>query len=170
MDFNEYYDNTPGIERCKRELKSMEIFQKQWGDGPESAEIICMMYWNGVLKSRQKITAEINTNVFRGKFSEWTIYFQQHDYYQTLRNIIVMKECIYSKCRANNIKLQTCSTCKSVYYCSKKHQKLDWKMKHRLECKEFDKRNLDLTLRNRSRRWDEGSMLGSQICYTDLLS
>ena len=170
MDFNEYYDDTPGIGRCKRELKNMEFFRKQCEDQPESAEIIGMLYWNGVLKTRKKVSAEINTSVFKGQFSVWTIYFREQEYYQTLRNIVVMKECNYSNCRAKNIKLQTCSKCKSVYYCSRAHQKLDWKMKQRFACKEYHKRNPDLTLRNTARRWDDGSMVGSQICYTDLLS
>lgn len=34
-----------------------------------------------------------------------------------------------------------CSACENVYYCSKKHQKEDWK-KHSKVCKSFKVRNI----------------------------
>lgn len=37
-------------------------------------------------------------------------------------------------CGASDIKLFRCSRCKSVSYCSKEHQKEDWKRQHKLKC------------------------------------
>lgn len=42
--------------------------------------------------------------------------------------------CVVCGCYANKF----CSVCKKVFYCSKEHQKLDWRMGHSTECKDFE--------------------------------
>src|SRR5438128_279306 len=41
-------------------------------------------------------------------------------------------QCSYQQC--TNKGIHKCSNCSIAYYCSKEHQKSDWKLKHKLEC------------------------------------
>eukprot|EP01084_Bolivina_argentea_P260551 440037_1 len=42
--------------------------------------------------------------------------------------------CLDITCRKSTTKLVKCKGCKLVYYCCRKHQKLDWKAVHRAQC------------------------------------
>lgn len=44
------------------------------------------------------------------------------------------RHCDSEKCSDDKEKLLACSRCRSVWYCSKEHQKADWK-RHKVECK-----------------------------------
>lgn len=46
----------------------------------------------------------------------------------------IQVECVVCGCRE---KLLRCSRCKSVVYCTKEHQKLDWK-RHKIQCNEIN--------------------------------
>ena len=50
----------------------------------------------------------------------------------TIKNFLLNKYC--NTCKNIHNKLYTCKQCKSVFYCSKTHQKRDW-IKHRSICK-----------------------------------
>ena len=64
-----------------------------------------------------------------------------------LRNIASCKQCHWNGCLRQNAKLRRCQKCLSVYYCSRKCQKMDWnlsingKLSHRFTCKKLNKRN-----------------------------
>eukprot|EP01084_Bolivina_argentea_P266790 452668_1 len=49
----------------------------------------------------------------------------------SLKNIAAAKQCSYCNSKKNN--LLKCSKCQKAYYCSKKHQKLHWKI-HKKDC------------------------------------
>lgn len=63
---------------------------------------------------------------------------EQHDRLQEKHRSIY----IHLRCEAQNCdvtsrsKLSACSLCKCVFYCSKEHQKCDWK-RHKLDCKKL---------------------------------
>ena len=59
----------------------------------------------------------------------------------------VMKQCNYIKCNKSNRKMKSqknnndickklklCSKCKSAFYCTRNHQKKDWKYSHKYVC------------------------------------
>lgn len=61
--------------------------------------------------------------------------FDDNRYGYILKNIIKGNRCNYKKCQNQGIKLKVCKRCRKKYYCSKKHQKLDWKYgDHRSHC------------------------------------
>ncbi|MCP3659096.1 MAG: zinc finger MYND domain-containing protein [Bacteroidetes bacterium] len=45
------------------------------------------------------------------------------------------KTCYQCKKNGNKNLIKKCKRCREVYYCSKKCQKIDWKSKHRNDCK-----------------------------------
>ena len=57
----------------------------------------------------------------------------QHLYY-FLKNLREKVFCNHVCCRKRGQKLKACRKCKSAWYCSKKCQKRDWKMRHRDSC------------------------------------
>ena len=56
--------------------------------------------------------------------------------FNIMNNMIKERQCNYDKCRRQDLKrFKICKRCKSVFYCNRKHQKLDWKNgKHREYC------------------------------------
>ena len=59
-------------------------------------------------------------------------YFEKsHPLFETIKNIAYYSHC--AKCGVYNVKLYSCSQCGKVWYCSRKHQKKDWKL-HKAEC------------------------------------
>ena len=68
--------------------------------------------------------------------------------FNIIYNCIKMKQCNYIKCRTKSIrKFKVCRRCKSVFYCSRHHQKLDWGLNendHKKYCAENDTRNYNL--------------------------
>ena len=59
-------------------------------------------------------------------------YFDaKHPLFQTIKNIAHSRFC--EKCGIVSVKLYVCNACRCVYYCSKKHQKKDWKI-HKKDC------------------------------------
>ena len=68
----------------------------------------------------------------KDKFIVITKYFINYN-----RDIFCNKFCDY--CHNENIELFKCGSCKCVYYCSKKCQKLDWKL-HKEDCNFFNER------------------------------
>ena len=62
-------------------------------------------------------------------------YFNiNHPSFIILKNIVRLACC--AKCGTFKCKLYACSKCRLAYYCSKKHQKKDWKS-HKLVCGQF---------------------------------
>ena len=66
---------------------------------------------------------------------------------QTLKHILMMKECNWYQCQKKNCKLKKCKRCVSVFYCSKLCQKKDWKTQHKFCCQKFKRRNMQLILK-----------------------
>lgn len=60
---------------------------------------------------------------------------KKEDNVNIVMNIIKGKECHYQKCGRKDFKIfGVCSRCRAVFYCSRRHQKLDWNESHRNEC------------------------------------
>ena len=58
-----------------------------------------------------------------------------NDHHRVLiKSMVLERRCEFCKEFAGTLRL--CSACKSVYYCGKEHQTIDWP-KHKLECKQF---------------------------------
>eukprot|EP01084_Bolivina_argentea_P303487 523971_1 len=52
-----------------------------------------------------------------------------------LKNAFRLRQCNYVKCNRKDLKsFKMCKRCKIAFYCTKKHQKLDWNTKHRKYC------------------------------------
>ena len=186
IDFYDYYQRESQRQYYIDEIEQMNVLQRiikligrpakkcinlnsqnQLNVGP--------FYWKQVLEVREKGGAEITKRIFGPQMSACVHYFKEDKYYRVMKNIVAMKECNYSKCRAKNIKLEICSKCKSVYYCCKEHQKLDWKLKHRFECKQYDTRNVSMTCKNIAQRWKGPALAysdekGLQTMFVDVLS
>ena len=71
---------------------------------------------------------------------------------RVIKNIAACKECNWIDCKRKNVKLKRCKNCKSVYYCSIKCQKKDWKCSngnvksHKHYCKFLKSRDIRFTL------------------------
>ncbi len=48
-------------------------------------------------------------------------------------NLFTLRECNDEKCKRKDVLLKMCGRCKAVFYCSRKHQKRDWK-RHEILC------------------------------------
>ena len=187
MDFNAHYNVDSHNEYYAKQLLKLGAFKKVISTGiPElileankENKVIGPYCWKWMLQNRVQTQrrAKIIPNIYGPQLSSCIYYFKEDKYYRVLKNIVSMKECNYSQCRAKNIKLEICSKCKSVYYCCKKHQKLDWKIKHRFECKQYEKRNPHMTCKNMILRWREKKnpffwpgKIGPHRLFVDVLS
>ena len=63
--------------------------------------------------------------------------------YNVMLNILKIRQCNYDQCDRRDWKrYRICKRCKSVFYCCRLHQKLDWnKGDHKLYCVEREKRD-----------------------------
>eukprot|EP01084_Bolivina_argentea_P173888 301218_1 len=140
------------MERKGEEL-DLEELEKTKKSGKILSKKECgQQFWEDHINTRKQKGAPIFS---QWCISSWFYYFKNDESYQIMKNICSLKECNYSKCRTKKGKLKKCSRCKSVYYCCENHQKRDWKIKHRIECQMFNKRNPSLTLRNSIERWGQ---------------
>ena len=147
IEFDKHYKWTHELERDQLELqevletqancRTMNISQRQYDD-------FAVHYWKTRLKHRPH--RRIAFTATRHEFNTWFRYFKDSRSYRVMRNILALKQCNYSHCRAKDIQLRKCSRCKSVFYCSTAHQKRDWKAMHSKQCTEHDKRDPSLTL------------------------
>ncbi len=55
------------------------------------------------------------------------------DWKMVILNFVCLKECSDRKCKRKDVRLRMCGRCKAVFYCSRKHQKRDWK-RHESQC------------------------------------
>eukprot|EP01084_Bolivina_argentea_P042399 78177_1 len=155
IELNEYYNLTNELKVDRIELQTVQRDKKM---GIKYAKKISKEYglyfWNWHLKKsgNRRKNHKIWKNIFK-----WNYYYKDLKSYNVLKNICMMKECNYSKCRKKNIKLKKCCKCKSVYYCCITHQKIDWNIKHRKQCQLLNERNLTFTLRNRQNRWESSA-------------
>ena len=59
--------------------------------------------------------------------------------YNVVRNMLRHRECSYGECKRKDVKrLHACSRCQNVFYCCRRHQKLDWKRTHKYRCISID--------------------------------
>lgn len=58
--------------------------------------------------------------------------------YQMMKNVSTRKKCGY--CGKQSGKLLQCSQCEETWYCSKKHQRVDWKAGHKKHCVKKNKK------------------------------
>eukprot|EP01083_Nonionella_stella_P163574 538803_1 len=49
-----------------------------------------------------------------------------------IMNVILGKYCAF--CAVKSVKLRVCAKCGKVRYCTRAHQKMDWKQRHRVSC------------------------------------
>eukprot|EP01084_Bolivina_argentea_P280139 479017_1 len=69
-------------------------------------------------------------------------YISNERFNNMIRNLFELKHCNYIGCNTKDLRsFKLCKRCKSVFYCNRKHQKLDWNKNHRLHCVENDDRN-----------------------------
>lgn len=71
---------------------------------------------------------------------------QNDKYINVVNNVLMIKQCQNQKCMTKNVRLKRCRKCKSVFYCSKQCQKMDWKINHKKKCQEFATRNHSYTI------------------------
>eukprot|EP01084_Bolivina_argentea_P161881 281742_1 len=135
IEFNYYYNLTEEMNEDKHDLIELKTMQK-WNE--VQRERHRKVYWKQYLHVRKKSISQ--SAIYSESLSSWIYYFEHDKWYQVMKNICKMKECNYSKCRSKSIKLLKCSKCKSVYYCCKKHQKLDWMIQHGAQCQKFNGR------------------------------
>ena len=67
-------------------------------------------------------------------------------YYNIMNNFIKMRQCNYNKCNRKDLaKYKICKRCKSVFYCCRRHQKLDWNRgDHKTFCVERESRDYSI--------------------------
>eukprot|EP01084_Bolivina_argentea_P303488 523972_1 len=62
-------------------------------------------------------------------------YITEDICHNVLKNAFRLRQCNYVKCNRKDLKsFKMCKRCKIAFYCTKKHQKLDWNTKHRKYC------------------------------------
>eukprot|EP01084_Bolivina_argentea_P260549 440035_1 len=141
MDYNKHFNLLRHFKMNKADLKQVRDM-KNWSQTRKHEQFSTC--WEGILQDLKRDATEMVTSqcVF-----EYVNYFKNEKYYQIMKNLCCFKECNYSKCKAKDKKMSICSTCKSVYYCCRKHQKNDWKIKHRFECQIREQRDFKFTLK-----------------------
>merc|ERR1712228_154305 len=139
-DFDKHYNLMDTLENDLRCF--MQNNMESWTACEKT--LFLKRYWNQIAKNWKKASL---LRIPRNCLSEWIGYFKNHRTFRVMKNLCYFKECNYSECRAKDKKLEVCKKCKSVYYCCREHQKRDWKLNHRKECKEFDERDICLTVR-----------------------
>eukprot|EP01084_Bolivina_argentea_P145390 254837_1 len=166
IEFNEHHNLIAELEENKKELKQ---FKKEKKMLPKISVFMKQKYaescWNHHFGRRRRS---------QKGYGSWFYYFKHNKWYQVMKNICFMKECNYSKCRTKSVKLSKCKKCKSVYYCCRDHQKIDWKIKHRTECQVLDRRDASFTLKSLQHRWQINDMnlptYSQHIRFIDTLS
>eukprot|EP01083_Nonionella_stella_P123009 370431_1 len=62
-------------------------------------------------------------------------YINDKKWFTVMNNVIKLKQCNYIRCNRKDLKqLKACERCKSVFYCCRRHQKMDWNTEHRIYC------------------------------------
>ncbi len=57
---------------------------------------------------------------------------RKHTVHEILKNLCKAKEC--NVCERRDLRLRKCQRCGAVFYCSRKHQKIDWIAKKQSGC------------------------------------
>eukprot|EP01084_Bolivina_argentea_P095998 172568_1 len=152
------YKSLGKYNKCKKWLKlSIElnkytnIYKKSDDDIQDLEDIRNGRYTKLILPVREFIWKSKRNTTLGNGFERWQIeklriYFKNKKSYQIMKNICCAKECNLFQCKRKDTKLNKCSKCQSVFYCSKKHQKMDWKIQHRDECNKLEERNMKYTL------------------------
>ena len=70
---------------------------------------------------------------------------QNQTFVTIIGNMLMLKECNNRQCKKKDIRLKRCKICRSVYYCSRKCQKMDW-LSHRCVCTKLTSRDYSITL------------------------
>ncbi len=88
---------------------------------------------NLLRQKKRKDIQDLDRSQWQSIISQFNRYYDYDAHFILMKNIAARKQCRLHKCRQKNVKLRKCNRCNSVYYCQKKHQKLDW-ARHKYEC------------------------------------
>ena len=104
-----------------------------------------------------------------------TRYIMTDATFNIIINMTKGKECNYDKCNRKDLKrYKVCKRCKSVYYCNRLHQKLDWNngnYRHKNYCVAREERDYNIMEQRNRAKWVDkfpGSKdsYGNRICLT----
>eukprot|EP01084_Bolivina_argentea_P029934 55532_1 len=134
-------NNQKMITSKKQQIKGLRNMQITQGHLKNNKEFVL----NNIRSSCLIMYSRFGNELIRQKLSnllgELKLFVNNKKYYNIMKNVIQLKQCNYIQCNRKDLRLfKVCSRCKSVYYCGKKHQKLDWNSQHRNECINNSKR------------------------------
>eukprot|EP01084_Bolivina_argentea_P158054 275363_1 len=136
LDFNKHYKLTEYNKRDISDLQTVKHLHSWSRIRKQQYLLYCMQ-----MRKKARMCDISDRHIF-----QCINYVKNQTFYRVLKNLVTCKQCNYFKCKAKDQKLATCSQCKSVYYCNRKHQKIDWKIKHRFECQHKLQRDINFSL------------------------
>ncbi len=108
-----------GVEEVRSFWQMRALQWKVNWQGVEKQNIVTLARFSeGMMDEFEKVGKE------SGKCKDWRM---------VMLNTYALKECDHRKCKRKDVVLRMCGRCKAVFYCSRKHQKKDWK-RHKDDC------------------------------------
>jgi len=124
---------------CDRLWNDQKFFSTLFNETTTSGEDLLSAMYRDRMKRRDAVLSKMSIE------KDPSCFFEE-PCFTALMNLCGVKQCNLKSCRRKDRKLKKCAVCNSVFYCSVKHQKSDWR-EHREVCKARAKRDFSLTLR-----------------------